>query len=179
MNPWDSDEHLARAADLPGLDDHLHAALLASTTRVVRARRYRRATMQLAAVVLAFVSGMFTMAQLPSSTKSTPSTTSTTPYREIAAPPVETAPAEIVPAATPSTPLFADPEALAKAYDAASPAERLALLRGAGDYELNDRGDVRGALAYYEQWVRLADTDTRTQYDENDTWLLASLKQGD
>lgn len=176
MNDWDSDEHLARAANLPHMGDLLHARLLEATTRVIRARRRRRVAMQIAAVVLAFVSGMLTMAQLPSaSTKSTPSTASTAPALEVAADPVETetAPTE------PATPIYADPEALARAYDAASPEERLRLLRGAGDYELNDRGDVRSALAYYEQWVRLADDTARKQYNEEDTWLLASLKQGD
>jgi len=171
MNEWESDEKLARAADLPGLDDALRAELLAATSRVVRARRYRRVALQFAAVALAFISGMLTMAQWPS----TSSSTSTSPTTMASEPAPNPGNEESPPAA----PLFADPEALARAFDAASDEEKLRLLRGAGDYELNDRGDVRTALAYYDQWVRLADATARKQYDENDTWLLASLKHGD
>jgi hypothetical protein len=175
MNDWDSDEHLARAADLPDMGDLVHTRLLETTTRVIRARRRRRVAMQLAAVILAFISGMLTMAQLPSpSTKSTPSTSSTTSTTIASEMPTDTIESD-----PPATQIYADPEALARAYDAAAPEERLRLLRGAGDYELNDRGDVRSALAYYEQWVRLADDTARKQYNEEDTWLLASLKQGD
>lgn len=175
MNEWDSDEKLARAADLPGLDDALRAELLEATSRVVRARRYRRVALQFAAVALAFISGMLTMAQWNMSKPTTSTTTVPATFTE-AQPEVEPAENNMVPAATPSTPLYADPEALAMAFDKADAPERLRLLRSAGDYELNDRGDVRTALAYYEQWVHLADQNTRTQYDENDTWLLASLK---
>lgn len=175
MNEWESDEKLARAADLPGLDDALRAELLAATSRVVRARRYRRVALQCAAVALAFISGMLTMAQWNPRNPTAPAVNTPTTFTE-ATPESEPTENNMVPAATPSTPLYADPEALAMAFDKADTQERLRLLRGAGDYELNDRGDVRNALAYYEQWVHLADQNTRTQYDENDTWLLASLK---
>lgn len=174
MNDWESEKQIAKAADLPPMDELFRAQLLDTTTRVVRARRHRRVALQIAAVALAFVSGMLTMAQWrapqPETGSANTAQTETTP---------DPGTPEIIPAATPSTPLFADPEALARAYDAASDDERLRLLRGAGDYELNTRGDVRTALAYYEQWVRHADVETRTRYDESDTWLLASLKHGE
>lgn len=177
MNKWESDDQIAKAADLPPMDGLLRARLLETTTRAVRARRHRRMALQAAAVALAFVSGMLTMAQW-TSTKSASSTMSTAsiPSTTTAS---ESAPDPGNEESQPATPIYADPEALAMAFDKADTPERLRLLRGAGDYELNDRGDVRTALAYYEQWVRLADEPVRREFNESDSWLLASLKHGD
>ena len=162
---WESDEHLAAAANLPVLDIVLRRDLLAATTRVIRVRKFQRIGLQAAAVVLVFVSGMLTMAQFRESTA--------LPAQQN---PVANANVSSIEPLPPSPPIYADPEALARAYDAASHEERLRLLKGAGDYELNTRSDVRSALTFYEQWVHLADEPTRTKFDDSDTWLLASLK---
>jgi hypothetical protein len=122
-----------------------------------------------AAISLAFVAGMFAM--LPARTSRGPGVadhqrkTVETGDNVTVANPEET-----------NAELFADPEALAFAYDATDDAGKLRLLKGAGDYELNVNQDVRAALDYYRQWIVLADATTRDQYDETDTWLLASLK---
>ena len=56
-------------------------------------------------------------------------------------------------------------------------AAKRAELKAAGDYELDVNGDVRAALDYYQQWIQLANESMRSEYDQSDTWLLASLKR--
>lgn len=171
MHDWDSDDKLAAAANLPAMDELRREALLEATSRLVRARRRWRVAAQLAAIVLAFVSGMVVMSQLRGPIPTTPKPNTAATFTP--------APKESSPLAVPDTDLFDDPEAFARAFDAASRDEQLAMLRAAGDYELKQHEDVRTALAYYDQWVKLADKSQRTDYDGNDTWLLASLKHGD
>jgi len=149
--------------DLPELDPALRERLFAATRTQIRRRRQRRTGGQLAALVAAFTAG----ALLTSGRGTTHN-----PVDVATANSAEQAPEQ----APSSVPLFADPEALAFAYDATDDAGKLRLLKEAGDYELNVNQDIRAALDYYRQWIRLADAATRKAYDETDTWLLASLK---
>ena len=170
MTDTQPEDRLAHEADLPELDPGLHARLLTATTAHIRHRRHRARLVQAAAVVIAFASGIAaTLAlqdspgqQLANESANTSSTSTPTTATQTAL--------------DPETGLFDDPEALAFAYDAADDAERLRLLKEAGDHELNVNQDIRAALDYYRQWVVLADAATRQTYDETDTWLLASLK---
>jgi len=166
---WESDEALSAAANLPAFDAAKREELFAATTRVLRNRRSSRVVMQAAAIILAFVSGMVAMNQFRS-----PSAPTTGKIPATAG--ITSAGGSPVKAAVDDSAILSDPEALARAYDAATPGERLSLLKRAGDYALNERGDLRDALDYYRQWLRLADPPTRSKFDGSDSWLLASLK---
>jgi hypothetical protein len=170
QDEWESEERIAAAADLPVLDAETRDELLASTSGIVRGRRRRRAGAQLAAVVLAFVSGMITMSAI----RTPANPTQPSPQTSIAQTPVNTA---TEPIENEAAALFNDPEAFARVYDAASADERRILLKAAGDHALNERGDLREALSYYQQWLHETDPQVRTEFDGSDTWLLASLKQ--
>ncbi len=169
QDEWESEERIAAAANLPALDAGTRDELLASTSRIIRERRRWRAGAQLAAVVLAFVSGMITMSAI----RTPANTTQPLPQTSIAQTPANTA----EPIENEAAALFNDPEAFARVYDAASEDERRNLLKAAGDHALNDRGDLREALSYYQQLLHETDPQVRTEFDGSDTWLLASLKQ--
>lgn len=163
----DFDHEIARAADLPPLDPDARAAILSATTRHVRRRRYIRHMWQAAALIAAFISGAILMPR---------AATSPTEPQQMAA--TENPIAPVLEPAPPETtlPIYNDPEAFAMVYDNATPGERLDLLKAAGDYALNVESDIRTAIDYYKLWIDLADEAARTQYNRNDTWLLASLK---
>jgi hypothetical protein len=172
MHEHDLEERLADEASIPGLDAGLRARLLDATTAHIRGRRRRSQLARVAAVALAFASGMAVMAGL----RNTPGPATTASSASDPPAVSQQAGGETEHFDGFEVTLFDDPEALAFAYDAADAPGRLRLVKAAGDYELNVRGDVRAALDYYRQWVRIADETTRTKYDESDTWLLASLK---
>lgn len=168
------EERLAREPDLPGMSFKFRERLFEATADHLRRRRVRARIVRLSSLAGAFAAGMLVMF---AATPRVP-----TPIDPVSgfgtSDGVTTA--ENSPAGTQSPAsedlVFDDPEALAFAFDAADHNGRMDLLKAAGDHELSVNSDIRAALDYYRQWIDLADTGARKNYDETDTWLLASLK---
>ena len=72
----------------------------------------------------------------------------------------------------------ADPAEMLRRVSSVPPADRIRLLKQAGDAYLLARGDLEGALHCYRQLLELASPDTTARLEGDDTWLLAALKQG-
>ena len=135
-------------------------AVMALTLGVVRQRRRTRRAIALAIVIGAFAAGFATSRMLGG-----PSSPATEPGR--ASRPVELAP-------SPPTPGAIESQAVA----AATPDERVSLLRTAGDRYLTDQNDVAAALRCYRALLKLTSSTDRARSDPGDSWLLAALKRG-
>lgn len=146
----------------------LRAALRRQTTRHVRRRRLaRRLTVAgslAAAVLLAALVGWLAWP--------TPTPEAPPPERPLAVRP-EPPPAPPPPAAEPEL-----PPAVAKewqAFDAPPSAEKVTLLREAGDLYLEEQRDFASAVRCYRQALDAADGDALA-IDPNDNWLVMALK---
>jgi cytochrome c-type biogenesis protein CcmH/NrfG len=158
-----ADEGEGLCAEVFGVPQATHefrTGLLRQTRAAVRARPRRRRLLVAGAVCLAYVAGIATVTLLGLIPVAPPNGVVT----EIA----QTR-------AAPSSP--DEPEILLARVPDAERAEQIRLLTKAGDLYLDVRGDVEGALYCYRQVLELAPANQALAVEQNDSWLLASLKQ--
>ena len=152
--------------DVPLPPRAFREAVFARTARVVRARSRGRWLPFAAALLLAYAAGLLTMPLVKVETTETPSPVL-----------VEPRPGEAAPSAA-SVASAVDPAEILHSVSTAPMADRIRLLKQAGDAYLLARGDLDGALHCYRQLLELAPPDVKTKPRSDDTWLLAALKQG-
>jgi len=136
--------------------DDARARALSATLVVVRQRRWTRRICAALIVAAAYAAGVATPALFGP--------------REASAP--------AAPAAIPQPARLRASDFESRALLATNRAERVLLLRAAGDRYLNEMGDVEASLRCYRGVLDLASSDQRTSFDPADTWLLAALKRG-
>jgi hypothetical protein len=154
--------------DVPLPPHGFREAVFARTVRVVRARSRARWLSFAAALLVAYAAGLLTTSLVKVKNAEPP------------APVPVGAPPGAPPRAGASVASAVDPAEILRGVSIAPLADRIRLLKQAGDAYLLGRGDLDGALHCYRQLLELAPTDvkTKTKPGEDDTWLLAALKQG-
>ncbi len=135
-------------------------ALFARTVRVIRSRSQWKRVRLAVALVAVYIAGFGTSQFLG--------------VKAVEAPAAVTVESTVVSRVH----VPADPVAVLRRVHTTSFAERPGLLKQAGDEYLLASGDLEGALHCYRQFLEIASDDERTRPEPGDTWLLASLKQG-
>lgn len=156
----DPDEAWMRShARLPVVNQDFRARALASTTNTLRRRRWTQRSMIAAAAIVLVAAGIAVVGGAPGEAP------------QIAQAPDVSQPDDAI------VINLNDPESVPRALASATPEQKAAILRAVGDTIVHDRDDPSAALPYYRQYLAALPLEEQIRVRDDDTWLLAQLKQ--
>jgi hypothetical protein len=146
------------------------AMMRRTTDMLLRRRRVRRVAIA-CGVLFIYGAGMGTSFLIPRSGDGLSTTASVD--EASTSPPMPTLQSDPAPV---TAEMLGDWEGFSIRVAEAGPAERVRLLRAAGDWYMEEFDDIETAASCYSAMFAASETDTQLDLQERDNWLLASLK---